>query len=143
VAVVFAQNDMELAMADRKKARKTTARKTAGKGTRKSATRKTGSAHRKSAAKTTPSKRWSQRVTGQTDALDLRQGVFKLTDPRKIAASLKRSAERSSRRKAGAYRSALSMLTFYINRAGKGLPKTQRDRLQRAKGELKRQFGRD
>jgi hypothetical protein len=104
---------------------------------------KTGSAHRKSAAKTTPSKRWSQRVTGQSDALDLRQGAFKLTDPRKIAASLKRSAERSSRRKAGAYRSALSMLTFYINRAGKGLPKTQRDRLQRAKGELKRQFGRD
>ena len=82
-------------------------------------------------------------MTGQSDALDLRQGAFKLTDPRKIAASLKRSAERSSRRKAGAYRSALSMLTFYINRAGKGLPKTQRDRLQRAKGELKRQFGRD
>jgi hypothetical protein len=132
---------MELAMADRKKARKATARKTAGKGTRKSATRKTGSAHRKSAAKATPSKRWSQRVTEQSDALDLRQGVFKLTDPKKIAASLKRSAERSSRRKAGAYRSALSMLTFYINRAGKGLPKTQRDRLQRAKGELKRAFG--
>ena len=63
--------------------------------------------------------------------------------PKRIAASLKRSAERSSRRKAGAYRSALSMLTFYINRAGKTLPKTQRDRLERAKGELKRQFGRE
>jgi Protein of unknown function (DUF3175) len=73
----------------------------------------------------------------------LKRGVFKLTDPKKIAASLKRSAERSSRRKSGAYRSALSMLTFYINRAGKNLPKTQRDRLQRAKSELKQQFGKD
>ena len=78
----------------------------------------------------------SQRVTEHSDALDLRQGVFKLTDPRKIAASLKRSAERSSRRKAGAYRPALSMLTCYINRAGKGQPKTQRERPERAKGEL-------
>jgi hypothetical protein len=100
-------------------------------------------ARRKSAAKKASPKRWSQRVTEQSDALDLEQGVFTLTDPRKIAASLKRSAERSLRRKAGAYRSALSMLTFYINRAGKSLPKTQRDRLERAKGELKRLFGRD
>jgi len=98
---------------------------------------------RKSAAKKASPKRWSQRVTEQSDALDLEQGVFTLTDPKKIAASLKRSAEHSSRRKAGAYRSALSMLTFYINRAGKGLPKTQHDRLERAKGELKRLFGRD
>ena len=88
-------------------------------------------------------KRWSQRVTRESDALDLKRGVFKQTDPKKIAASLKRSAERSSRRKASAYRSALSMLMFYINRAGKTLPKTQRDRLQRAKTELKHQFGRD
>ncbi len=62
---------------------------------------------------------------------------------KKIAASLKRSAERSSRRKTGAFRSALSVLTFYINRAGKTLPKTHRDRLQRAKTELRRQFGKD
>jgi len=82
-------------------------------------------------------------VTKQSDALDLKRGVFTLTDPKKIAASLKRSAEHSSRRKAGAYRSALSMLTFYINRAGKTLAKTQRDRLQRAKTELKHQFGRE
>jgi hypothetical protein len=82
-------------------------------------------------------------LTKQSDALDLKRGVFTLTDPKKIAASLKRSAERSSRRKAGAYRSALSMLTFYINRAGKTLPKTQRERLQRAKTELKHQFGRE
>jgi hypothetical protein len=82
-------------------------------------------------------------VTKQSDALDLDRGVFKLSSARRIAASLKRSAERSKRRKAGAYRSALSMLTFYINRAGKNLPKAQRDRLQRAKGELKRLFGRE
>jgi hypothetical protein len=89
------------------------------------------------------SKRWSQRVTKESDALDLKRGVFTLKDPKRIAASLKRSAEHSSRRKAGAYRSALSMLTFYINRAGRTLPKTQRERLNRAKLELKRQFGRE
>jgi hypothetical protein len=82
-------------------------------------------------------------VTQESDALDLKRGVFTLTDPKKIAASLKRSAEHSSRRKAGAYRSALSMLTFYINRAGKTLSRTQRDRLQRAKTELKHQFHRE
>jgi len=90
-----------------------------------------------------PPKRWSQRVTQESDALDLKRGVFTLRDPKRIAASLKRSADRSSRRKAGAYRSALSMLTFYVNRAGKTLPKTQRERLERAKVELKRQFGRE
>lgn len=88
-------------------------------------------------------KRWSQRVTKESDALDLRRGVFTLTSAKKIAASLKRSAEHSTRRKAGAYRSALSMLTFYINRAGKTLPKTQRARLERAKVELKLAFGRE
>jgi Protein of unknown function (DUF3175) len=97
---------------------------------------------RKTARKAMP-KRWSQRVTRESDALDLEGGVFKLTSARRIAASLKRSAERSSRRKAGAYRSALSMLTFYINRAGKNLPRTQRERLERAKAELKHQFGRE
>ena len=89
------------------------------------------------------SNRWSGRVTRESHALRLRRGVFTLKDPKKIAASLKRSAERSRERKADPYRSALSMLTFYINRAGKTLPKTQRDRLQRAKTELKHQFGRD
>jgi hypothetical protein len=105
--------------------------------------RKSARARKSASRKNTARKRWSQRVTQQSDALDLKRGVFKLTDPKKIAASLKRSAERSSRRKSGAYRSALSMLTFYINRAGKNLPKTQRDRLQRAKSELKQQFGKD
>ncbi len=122
--------------------RKAAARKTASKSTRKTTVKKASSARRKSSPRKASPKRWSQRVTKESDALDLRHGVFKLTNPKKIAASLKRSAERSSRRKTGAYRSALSMLTFYINRAGRTLPKTQRDRLQRAKTELKRQFGR-
>ena len=122
-------------------ARKTTARKTARKG--KTRAGKASPARRKSAAKKPSPKRWSQRVTKESDALDLKRGVFTLRDPKRIAASLKRSAERSSRRKTSAYRSALSMLTFYINRAGKTLPKTQRDRLQRAKAELKRAFGRE
>lgn len=118
-----------------KSARKKTA---AHKKTAKSSGRREVAA-RKSA---TP-KRWSQRVTKHSNALDLKQRVFTLHDPKKIAASLKRSAERSTRRKTNPYRSALSMLTFYINRAGKTLPKTQRERLERAKGELKRQFHRE
>ena len=95
----------------------------------------------KSTARKATPKRWSQRVTRQSDALDLKRGVFNLTSARKIAASLKRSAERSRRRKSSAYRSALSMLTFYLNRAGRNLPQTQRERLERAKVELRRQFG--
>ena len=82
-------------------------------------------------------------MTRESDALDLEGGVFSLKDPKQIAASLKRSAERSSRRKAEPYRSALSMLVFYINRAGKNLPASRRRTLERAKGELRRQFGRD
>jgi len=113
---------------------------------RKSAARKKTSARRSTARKSTKRaapKRWSQRVTKESDALDLERGVFKLTSPKKIAASLKRSAEHSARRKASAYRSALSMLIFYINRAGKTLPTTQRERLEKAKVELKRAFGRE
>ena len=110
---------------------------------RRRGTKPASKATRKSASKGPSSRRWSQRVTHESDALDLKRGVFTLHDPKRIAASLKRSAEHSSRRKAGAYRSALSMLTFYINRAGKTLPKAQRARLDRAKLELKRQFGRE
>jgi hypothetical protein len=106
---------------------------------RKTARKATG---RKTARKATP-RRWSGRVTRESDALDLDRGVFKQTSAKKIAASLKRSAEHSRRRKAGAYRSALSMLTFYINRAGRNLPRTQRQRLERAKVELKREFGKE
>ena len=118
---------------------KTSTRKTG----RKAATRKVSTARRKTGARKGTPKRWSQRVTRESDALDLKKGVFKLTSAKKIASSLKRSAEHSSRRKTGAYRSALSMLTFYINRAGKTLPKTQRARLERAKMELKHQFGKE
>jgi hypothetical protein len=115
-----------------------TVRKSPRKTASKTTTRRKAPAKRKASPK-----RWSQKVTKESDALDLKRGVFTLRDPKRIAASLKRSAERSSRRKAGAYRSALSMLTFYVNRAGKTLPKTQRERLERAKVELKRQFGRE
>jgi hypothetical protein len=127
-----------MATSSRKKASSKTARKSPQKTASKTFTRRKASAKRKASPK-----RWSQRVTQQSDALDLKRGVFTLRDPKAIAASLKRSAERSSRRKAGAYRSALSMLTFYVNRAGKTLPKTQRERLEHAKVELKRQFGKD
>jgi Protein of unknown function (DUF3175) len=107
----------------------------------------TARARRKIATRRIPKKgsstRWSQRVTNESDALDLEAGVFKQRSAKRIASSLKRSAEASRRRKSGAYRSALSMLTFYINRAGRNLPKTQKDRLQRAKMELKHLFGRE
>jgi hypothetical protein len=86
-------------------------------------------------------RRWSQRVTEQSNALDLDPGVFTLTDPKAIARSLKRSAERSDRRKTTPYGSAMSMLTFYINRAGRHLTKAQRTRLERAKDELRALFG--
>lgn len=88
-------------------------------------------------------KRWSQRVTEKSNALDLEPGVFTLEDPREIARSLMRSAERSSRRKAPPYRSAMSMLTFYINRAGRQLTKTRRARLERAKNELRAMYGKE
>lgn len=81
-------------------------------------------------------RRWSQRVGQTSDAMDLEPGVFRRTDPLSIARSIKRSAERSRRRKSEPFRSAMSMLTFYINRAGKNLPKTQRNRLMTAKNML-------
>jgi hypothetical protein len=80
-------------------------------------------------------------VTETSDALDLEAGVFTQDDPRRIAESLKRSAERSRRRKSDPFRSAMSMLTFYINRAGKQLPAAQRARLEAAKDELRDLFG--
>lgn len=76
-----------------------------------------------------------------SNALDLEPSVFTLEDPRAIARSLKRSAEQSHRRKATPYRSAMSMLSFYINRAGRHLTKVQRTRLERAKDELRALFG--
>jgi hypothetical protein len=86
-------------------------------------------------------KRWSKHVTETSHALDLEHGVFSRDDPRSIARSLKRSAERSKRRKAGSFRSAISMLNFYINRAGKNLSTTRRARLEAAKDELRALYG--
>lgn len=91
----------------------------------------------------TATKRWSQHVTETSDALDLKHGVFTWKDPKRIARSLKASAEHSHRRKSSPYRSAMSMLTFYINRGGKGLSAAQKKILERAKDELRKLFGKD
>jgi len=90
----------------------------------------------------TENSHWSQHVTEISDALDLQAGVFALTNPREIALSLKKSAEASSRRKSEPFRSAMSMLTFYINRAGRHLPEGQREHLEAAKDELRVLYGR-
>jgi hypothetical protein len=86
--------------------------------------------------------RWSKRVMQTSDAMDLEKGVFKKKSPRAIARSVKRSAERSTRRKAPPFRSAMSMLTFYLNRAGKKLPASEKKILMRAKDELRKLYGR-
>ena len=88
-------------------------------------------------------KYWSSDVTRNSDALDLEADVFKKRSPADIASSLKQSAERSQRRKASPFRSAMSMLTFYINRAGKNLSESRRRTLDRAKQELRKAFGKD
>ena len=103
--------------------------------------------HRRKAqgAKRSPARqpaKWSQQVTRTSDALDLEPNVFTKGSPDAIARSLKRSAEASHRRKTEPYRSAMSMLTFYINRAGKGLSEARRDVLERAKVALRKAFGR-
>jgi len=89
-----------------------------------------------------PRQYWSGRVTRESNALDLEPGVFTFDDPREIALSLKRSAEASTRRKSEPFRSAMSMLNFYINRAGKNLPTRRRRVLERAKDELRVVFKR-
>jgi len=86
-------------------------------------------------------KKWSQDVTEHSNALDLDRDVFTWDDPKRIAASLKRSAEHSHRRKGTPYQSAMSMLTFYINRAGHGLEAKQKAVLEKAKEELRAAFG--
>jgi len=86
-------------------------------------------------------RRWSARVTRESDALTLEKGVFTKSSPRKVALSLKRSADRSRRRKSNAYRSAMSMLAFFINRAGKGLSRSRKHTLEKAKGVLRDLYG--
>jgi len=87
-------------------------------------------------------KRWSNKVTQASNALSLEPGVFTKKDPKEIARSLKRSAEASTRRKSEPFRSAMSMLVFYVNRAGKNLSQAQRKRLEKAKDELRKLYGR-
>jgi hypothetical protein len=103
---------------------------------------KAKAARRRKPAQARQKKRWTRYVTEHSHALDLQHGVFTKRSPRQIALSLKRSAERSRRRKAGAFRSALSMLTFYVNRAGHKLPVARKRVLQRAKDELRALFAR-
>lgn len=86
-------------------------------------------------------RKWSHEVTEESDALDLEDGVFKSGNAHEIAKSLKHSAEESHRRKSSPFQSAMSMLTFYINRAGKNLPKRRQATLERAKTELRKEFG--
>jgi len=88
----------------------------------------------------TSSKKWSQEVTEKSNALDLEEGIFTWKEPRKIATSLKNSAETSKRRKSSPFRSAMSMLVFYINRAGKNLDQEQKQILEQAKDELRRLY---
>lgn len=88
-------------------------------------------------------RKWSHKVMETSDALDLEPGIFKSRSPRRIAASLKHSAEHSRRRKASPFQSAMSMLTFYINRGGHNLSAGRKRILDSAKAELRRQFGRD
>jgi hypothetical protein len=106
--------------------------------------KKSAKAQRKQAASVSRKapRRWSAEVTRRSNALDLEQGVFTRKDPKQIAASLKRSAEASDRKKTDSFRSALSMLNFYINRAGANLSDMRRRILTRAKDELRKQFGR-
>ena len=93
-------------------------------------------------ARATARRYWSSDVTRRSNALDLDRGVFTTTDPRRVALSLKRSAEASKRRKGTPYQSAMSMLNFYLNRAGKNVPAKRRRVLERAKAELRTLFRR-
>lgn len=122
------------------KKRTSTARKSSTAG-KKPAYKKT--AHKKPAKKAAPKKKWSRRVMQTSDALDLESGVFKSKDPKKIARSLKRSAERSKRRKGTPFQSAMSMLNFYVNRAGKHLSAREKQPLEKAKHELRKLYGRE
>jgi len=120
------------------------ARKSSARRTRKTLSAGKASS-RKAGKRRTSAKRsvrkWSGRVTATSDALDLKHHLFKQRSPAAIARSLKRSAERSHRRKASPYQSAMSMLVFYINRAGKNLPAARKRKLEAAKSELRKAFG--
>jgi len=112
-------------------------RRTSGTATKKR------TASKRATKKAAPKKKWSQEITEHSNALDLEQNVFKKKDPKKVALSLKRSAVHSKRKKSGSYPSAMSMLNFYINRAGKGLTKKDKQPLEKAKSELRKLFHRE
>lgn len=118
-------------------AKKKSAKKTAKKAAKKTVRETVKKAAKKSA------KKWSGKVTETSDAMDLKAGIFKSKDPKKIASSLKRSAEKSDRKKGEPFQSAMSMLNFYINRAGKQLTTAEKKPLEDAKAELRKLFGRE
>lgn len=122
-----------------KRSSRSTGRRSSSKATpRRAATARTPKATARTPKRSTaPTSYWSQHVTETSDALDLDEGVFALSSPKAIAASLKRSAERSRRRKSDPYRSAMSMLVFYVNRAGRHLSASRKEVLEKAKGELR------
>ncbi|HEY2720142.1 MAG TPA: DUF3175 domain-containing protein [Chitinophagaceae bacterium] len=95
---------------------------------------------KKSARTSASKKKWSKAVTENSNVLDLENGVFKNKSAKKIAHSLKRSAEHSKRRKSSPFQSSMSMLNFYLNRAGKSLSKTEKQPLEKAKDELRKLF---
>src|ERR1043166_3103557 len=103
--------------------------------TAKKAAKKSGTSHKP--------RKWSARVNQTSDALDLKKGIFRLKDPKKIASSLKRSATKSKRKKGTPFQSAMSMLNFYINRAGKALSKADKAPLEKAKQQLRILFGKE
>lgn len=109
---------------------------------------KSKSKHKKTATKKAgtnkkPVRKWSGKVTETSDALDLKKNVFKQDDPDSIAKSLKKSAQQSKRKKGTPYQSAMSMLNFYINRAGDNLSKTEHAKLEKAKESLRKLFGKE
>lgn len=124
---------------------KSSVKRTTGKAAKKAIkkTVKRKPAARGSARRKRPVKKWSGQVNATSDALDLKHHLFKQRSPAAIARSLKRSAERSHRRKATPYQSAMSMLNFYINRGGKNLSATEKKKLNAAKGELRKAFGKE
>lgn len=129
-------------MATKSVRRKTAAKEKSAAGhsrTRRTASHKTTS---KKAAKKATGKRWSSHVNETSNAMDIQPGIFRSTDPKKVAGSLKRSAEKSDRKKAAPFQSAMSMLNFYINRGGKNLPAGEKKVLERAKKELRKLYHR-
>ena len=114
-------------------------KKAVKKSTAKKSTGKNSSP--KKSAKKSAQKKWSKKVTQTSDAMDLEKDVFKQKDPKKIAASVKRSAENSTRKKAGPFQSAMSMINFYENRGGKNISSGQKKVLDKSKKELRKSFG--